>query len=261
MKTLVFVLSVLVMAPIFGQSLLPVALTSTADDYQNGSVEINISCGEPFTETLQSNSAILTTGFFQGNLMSTHKMLLKLFPEGLYAGNGTLTKVHDISGPMYPGSTADLVGIKLHSAANYSHILFSNDTLPLSTAGIVSFDVPGFVFEPCYLSLQHRNALLTVSSSPILLSSYSLHYDFTDSASKAYGNNLKALDGVFVLFTGDVDQNGLIDLEDMQQIAQQANLFATGFAPEDLNGDGGIDALDMILCDNNAALQVEVVTP
>jgi hypothetical protein len=37
--------------------------------------------------------------------------------------------------------------------------------------------------------------------------------------------------------------------------------FVTGYVPTDLNGDQSVDALDMIICDNNSANFVAAVKP
>jgi hypothetical protein len=128
----------------------------------------------------------------------------------------------------------------------------------MGNAGVI---VPGFLLEPLYLSLHHRNSIQTVTANPISFLTNTLNYDFSTSSSMAFGNNMKDIDGVFVLFSGDVNQDGLIDILDIQQITDKAQQFVVGCRVEDLNGDGGIDALDMILCDNNAALKIQAVTP
>jgi hypothetical protein len=40
-----------------------------------------------------------------------------------------------------------------------------------------------------------------------------------------------------------------------------ASSFATGYIACDINGDGVIDALDLIQADNNAAQSIERLTP
>jgi hypothetical protein len=40
-----------------------------------------------------------------------------------------------------------------------------------------------------------------------------------------------------------------------------AAAFGGGYIPEDINGDGSIDALDMIILDNNAAAFISAVFP
>jgi hypothetical protein len=41
----------------------------------------------------------------------------------------------------------------------------------------------------------------------------------------------------------------------------EASSFGSGYVAQDLNGDGNIDALDMLLLDNNAAVGVSVEKP
>ena len=44
-------------------------------------------------------------------------------------------------------------------------------------------------------------------------------------------------------------------------LINSATAFATGYFPTDVNGDGTVDALDLILIDNNAAMSLSVAHP
>jgi hypothetical protein len=86
------------------------------------------------------------------------------------------------------------------------------------------------------------------------------NYDFTTSASQAYGNNLKLKGGKYCMFSGDVFQDGFIDGSDLIVIDNDAYSFSSGrFLPSDLNGDGFTDAQDMLIADNNRSR--EVISP
>lgn len=83
------------------------------------------------------------------------------------------------------------------------------------------------------------------------------NYDFTSSASKAYGNNLKFKGRKYCIISGDVSQDGFIDGSDFLVIDNDAYNFASErFLPSDLNGDGFADALDMQIGDNNRSREV-----
>ena len=88
-----------------------------------------------------------------------------------------------------------------------------------------------------------------------------MSYDFSNSASQAFGSNLKLIAGKYVMFGGDVNQDGLIDSGDMIPVDNNAATFLSGYVSTDLNGDGLIDSGDMILLDNNGALFIAKVTP
>jgi hypothetical protein len=47
----------------------------------------------------------------------------------------------------------------------------------------------------------------------------------------------------------------------MIDVENQAANFGAGYISEDINGDGSVDALDMIILDNNAAAFAAAVLP
>jgi hypothetical protein len=47
----------------------------------------------------------------------------------------------------------------------------------------------------------------------------------------------------------------------MIDVDNQSTVFASGYLNEDLNGDGSVDAIDMIMLENNAILFIASVTP
>ncbi|MGB4853540.1 MAG: hypothetical protein WBQ38_14585, partial [Ignavibacteria bacterium] len=77
-------------------------------------------------------------------------------------------------------------------------------------------------------------------------------YNFTSSASQAFGNNLKLKGSKYCVISGDVDGDGYIDASDASPIDNDSYISRTGrFLPTDLNGDNFVDADDMNIQDNN----------
>ncbi|MBK9332751.1 MAG: hypothetical protein IPM96_10210 [Ignavibacteria bacterium] len=114
-----------------------------------------------------------------------------------------------------------------------------------------------------YLHIKHRNALETWSKSGG--ESYSkgstLVYDFTSAQSQTYGNNSILKGTKYSVYSGDVDQDGTIDISDGSLIDNDAFNFASGYLPTDVNGDGLIDLSDGVYTDNNGANFVSKITP
>ena len=78
----------------------------------------------------------------------------------------------------------------------------------------------------------------------------------------AYGDNqIEVETGVFAIYSGDMNQDGFIDIFD--QIQLDNNLFdgISGYYPSDLNGDGIIDIFDQIVLDNNLFIGVGTMSP
>jgi hypothetical protein len=131
----------------------------------------------------------------------------------------------------------------------------------LSTSGQAAITIPDVNSGYFYLTVKHRNSIETVSAQPLTFQGGAKTYDFTTGNDMAYGNNLKNISGHFCIFTGDINNDGLIDANDRNSIATAASIFASGYITNDLNGDGIVDALDLIMVDNNTAQFVSVLKP
>ncbi len=117
-----------------------------------------------------------------------------------------------------------------------------------------------------YIQLKHRNSIETWSNSGLLRfdSTNHLSYDFTASQTKAFGNNMIQVDSLpvkFAIYSGDVNQDGTIDLSDIILIYNDANNFVSGYVKTDLNGDNFIDLSDLILAYNNSNNFISKITP
>lgn len=186
---------------------------------------------------------------------------ISLLPEALWNGTG-LSTVQQAGMPLFPTQVADQLTVELHDQSDYSTIVYTRDSIRLRTSGLTRFTVPAVHNDAYYITLRHRNSIETTSMNPVSFSSGEVTYDFTTAAGKAYGNNLKSLaPGVFGLFSGDVNGDGVIDGTDGETIGADAAIFKTGYHPTDLNGDGIVDAPDLIITDNNAAAAIERIIP
>jgi hypothetical protein len=104
-----------------------------------------------------------------------------------------------------------------------------------------------------FIVVKHFNCLETWSSSGVAVTQGGIFsYDFTSSASQAFGNNLKLKGSKYCMWSGDVDQDGIIDGTDLSSIDNSAYYFVTGLnVPEDLNGNNIVDGVDFLIGDNN----------
>lgn len=114
-----------------------------------------------------------------------------------------------------------------------------------------------------YIVIRHRNSIETwskVNGEALVKGSISA-YDFTDAQNKAFGNNMILKGTKWCIYSGDVNQDGVVDLGDLISIDNDAYNFATGYLTTDLNGDSNVDLFDMIICDNNSYNFVGAITP
>ena len=91
-----------------------------------------------------------------------------------------------------------------------------------------------------------------------------LNYDFSSAANKAYGSNQIQVDNaplIFAVYSGDVNQDGAINLNDMVNINNDGIIFLSGYVPTDVNGDGFVTLADLIFASNNSNLFISVKKP
>ncbi len=220
--------------------------------YVNGS-NVSLACSSANTYSNCQNSVLNPP-----SIMVNLNVLL----EGLYAGNGTMTKANDENGAHWSGSIADKVTVELHSGSNYQNVVSTISNIDLLTSGTVSFTIPNTLNGTYYIAIRHRNSITTVSASPVSFSTGPVSYNFTDGAGKAFGSNLLAMiDGKFVIYGGDASKDELIDGSDMSLVDNDASGFMAGYLLTDINGDGLVDGSDLAVIDNNAALFISSSTP
>ncbi|MBV6478420.1 MAG: hypothetical protein HGGPFJEG_01175 [Ignavibacteria bacterium] len=107
-----------------------------------------------------------------------------------------------------------------------------------------------------YIVVNHRNTIVTWSKNGgvyLVKGDGSVNnYDFTTSASQAYGNNQILKGTKYCIYSGDVNQDGIVDASDVGLIDNDASIGATGYLNNDLTGDSYVDGSDLSIADNNA---------
>ncbi|QLH46055.1 MAG: hypothetical protein HWD58_10740 [Bacteroidota bacterium] len=95
-----------------------------------------------------------------------------------------------------------------------------------------------------YLSIKGRNSIEVWTNQPELIS-LNTTYDFTTSATQVFGaNQVEVSPGIFALYSGDINQDGVVDGLDYNDWELDNNNFSAGYFSTDLNGDGIVDGLD-----------------
>ena len=120
----------------------------------------------------------------------------------------------------------------------------------LSTSGTASLTFNRAAAGNYYIVISHRNHLETWSKLPqTFVPGTPLGYDFTTDASKAYGDNMKQVGSVWVLFGGDSNQDGSIDAIDVGIFTGEYGCL--GYLCCDFNGDGDVNTLDVLIIAQN----------
>jgi len=203
------------------------------------------------TSSLCAN-AVSATPF---TISSAMVLNLKIFVEGFYRGSGTMT------GIISPSIT-DTMTVNLADASPPHNILYTSVST-VSTTGDGAFNFNGVPLGiSYYIDVLHRNALETWSAVPLNFNSTSMSYDFTNSQTSAFGSNLKNLGGgIFGMYSGDIDQDGDIDVTDLAMLENNTQLFVSGYLVQDLTGDLLIESADYSLLEFNYPLLLGVRKP
>ena len=191
----------------------------------------------------------------------TKALNVSVFLEGLYESAGTMHKAQGSSGDQFPGTVADKVTIELHDGTTYSTIVHTIPDVDLNQDGSIATTLPAAFSGDYYITIVHRNSITTTTAAPVSFSGGTISYAF-DAANKAYGSNLLDKgDGFFVIYGGDVNQDGSIDSGDVTPFDNDQFNYVTGYAVTDVNGDGSIDSGDGTIIDNNQFSYIYAMFP
>jgi hypothetical protein len=159
----------------------------------------------------------------------------------------------------------DNVKMYLRSAYSPYSIVDSATAIIDSVTHTGLFTFNNAVSGKYYLVMKHFNTIETWSKSggeTILGNGTAYNYNFTTSASQAYGNNMVLKGTKYCIYSGDANQDGTVDGSDASLIDQDAYNVVTGsYIVTDLNADDIVDGSDFAACDNNAYNFVSKITP
>jgi len=186
------------------------------------------------------------------NIFVTINLNLKVLMEGMFwQDNNQMAR-------------NDTVSLYLRDASP-PYLIVDSAKCPINR--ITFFGLFNFVNAPSgtnYLVVKHHNCIETWSKAggePLVKDGSTYNYEFTNSITKAYGNNLKLKGTSYCMFSGDVDNSGTVDLTDVIQIYNDANNFVTGYAVTDLTGNNITDLQDIVIAYNNSSGFVSVIRP
>jgi hypothetical protein len=113
---------------------------------------------------------------------------------------------------------------------------------------------------PYYIVVKSANSIETWSASTVTFTNSYALYNFTTSLAAAYGSNQKLSGGIPSVYQGDANQDGFVNLTDVNLVYNDGAAFQTS-PSTDFNCDGVTDVTDVILASNNNNAFVQKVTP
>ncbi|MBK8553926.1 MAG: hypothetical protein IPL53_23940 [Ignavibacteria bacterium] len=198
-----------------------------------------------------SSSVFSKTVNWINSTSSAFTLNLAAYVEGFY--NAGINKM-----------TPDTMRVYLrNSSSPYAIIDSAKSVLDSTGTGIFSFN-NAVNNTGYYIQVKHRNSIETWSFGLQSFSGGVMNYNFTSSASQAFGNNLKQIDSSpvrFGIYSGDLNKDGTVDLTDVIQISNAANIFASGYLVTDVSGNNTTDLTDVLTAYNNSSAFVSRVKP
>ena len=153
----------------------------------------------------------------------------------------------------FPTDTVDWVLVELRDAANLATVVATKAVLlrkdgmlmePNGNLGITFVNIPSGFY---HLAVYHRSHLAVLSASSISTNQSTPMLDFTLDGASAMGNNqLQDVNGVWTLFVGDYDSNGILNNQDFNAWKQNPAALDAYFST-DGDGNGIINNQDFNL--------------
>jgi hypothetical protein len=142
-------------------------------------------------------------------------------------------------------------------------ILWSTKTILNNTGTANALFPQPALGQSYYIVVKHRNSLETWSQGTFAFNAPDTIYDFSDAAGKAFGNNQVQVEpGVFAIHSGDINQDGFINVTDFVTIDNTLGIgFFTGYISTDVNGDGILESSDYSFIENKTQTIRAILKP
>lgn len=148
----------------------------------------------------------------------------------------------------------DTVTVELHSASS-PYALVDQAREVVNINGYATYEFYTATAGSYYIVVKHRNSLETWSSAPVAMTAGgNYNYDFTTAATQAYGSNMVYKLGSYCMYSGDVDQDDIIDAFDLSLV--ENNIGNSGYINPDVTGDDYVDGSDVATVENNQGIIV-----
>ncbi len=199
------------------------------------------------------------------NLLTT--LNIKIFLEGYYLSAGIMKSTLYDLGISSNNNETDSIYVELwrQNRLNADTPDYKRKVV-LHSDGTATMTFPALSYgNYYYLVVKHRNSIETWSRNPVYFLENN-NYDFTTSQVKAFQDGInppmrQVEVGKYAFYGGDVNHDGTIDINDLQQTENDAFNFSYGYFESDCTGDGATDALDMQNIENNVSKMIFFARP
>lgn len=186
---------------------------------------------------------------------SNASLNLTVLIDGYYRGGGKLVS-------LLSASQCDTLVVSLANVISPYEITHTVTGI-IDTSGNGIFDFPGSTIGSAYyLVINHRNSLETWSAVPVTFLASPVTYDFSSNISSAFaGNMIDFGDGRYGIYSGDVNQDDIIDMNDHALLESFILTQAAGYHNGDVTGDDNVESSDYSLLENRIPMNLITQRP
>lgn len=218
------------------------------------------------TITIQGIAPVTVTLTQEGTPNKT--LNLTAFLEGYFNGStmNQASKLNQFGEPVnnFDGITVDTLSVYLADNEYPWENTYALHGVGIDIGGHIMMSIPEMFSDEYYIVIKHRQSIETWSKYPVSFAGNAITYNFTLAAGQAFGNNMKDLLGngtVWGLFTGDLDQDGYVELNDVNAGYAASRISASGYLIEDIDGDGFVEIDDVNRVYTNSRNSAGINTP
>jgi hypothetical protein len=174
------------------------------------------------------------------------------FLQGMYSGGSTMTAAPFNADGITSNTIADTINVELRDVTG---TLAYSSVGTINTSGLANITFPAAAIGGSYyIIIKHRNSIATATTNTVTILANGTSYNFSNAITKAYGDNMiDDGNGVYLIFTGDINQDGSVDFNDYPNLDVASSSGVLGYDPNDLNGDASVDFNDYPLIDVNSS--------
>ncbi|MEO8665302.1 MAG: hypothetical protein ABI462_07385 [Ignavibacteria bacterium] len=199
-----------------------------------------------------------------GNNLYIDNICVQFLPNGGILDIGCTMQGFYRGTPSAFYGVADTIRTYIHRA-DQPDVIVDSAIAFMSPTCFFTANFPRALSGTYYLVMKQRNSIETWSYAGGLAYTRGIHsnFDFLQFNS-AYSNNQFQVNPGFNfwgMFGGDIDQNGIVNLNDITLVFNDATAFATGYVRTDVTGNNITDLNDIVLTYNNNINFVSVKKP
>ena len=174
---------------------------------------------------------------------------VKLFLEGLYIGNQQMQSALNETGtPQWGAGNADKIIIELRDSSLNFQSVFADSNILLKTDGYAfTTRITASNNGKYYIVAKSRNHIETWSATSVSFSNDTTYYNFTTSADKAYGNNLKETSPDYVINLTAILADNTNNILELKSYAYNPLRYTLILIPESDNIHLKVIVIDKVL--------------